>query len=59
MKQVTLICDPFHTRYAIAHSILFQSEDATFLFFTIKKKVIDIKLIHPQRLYLNPSKQMS
>ena len=56
MKQVTVICDSFHTRYAIAHSILFQLEDVAFLFITIKKKVIDIKSIHPQILYLDPSK---
>ena len=56
MKQVTVICDSFHTRYAIAHSILFQLEDVAFLFITIKKKVIEIKSIHPERLYLGPPK---
>jgi len=57
MKQDTLIRDPFHTRCATTHSILFQLGDVTFLFIKIRKKVIDIKSIHPQRLYLCPPKE--
>jgi len=49
MKQVTLIRDPFHTHFAITHSILFQFRDVTFLFIIVKKKMIDKKSIHPQR----------